>query len=92
MSSYSVERRAQEVESRVDLTGVKALYLRLARERLADGDAVAAKDSLLRVLEMDPVHREALTMMCEQCDDEPSCKVLEKLNRLAAEVAVEPGR
>ena len=87
---FRFEQNAPEKGARVDLTDVKALYLRLARERLADGDSGAAREGLIRVLEMDPVHREALTLMCEQCGDEPSCRLLERLNRLAAEVAAFP--
>lgn len=73
---------AVSADNPVDLSELKDTYLKLAQDCMASGDAEGVDRNLKRILEMDPVHRVALQLMCSYCQDPASCELLKKLSEL----------
>ncbi len=66
----------------VDLSELKDTYFKLAQDCMASEDVSGVARNLKRILEMDPVHRAALQLMCSYCKDPDSCELLKKLAQL----------
>ncbi len=62
-----------------DVAALKSFYLSAGKRYVAVGDIDQAADNLRKVLYLDPVHREALQLMCDSCNDTLSCEILKRL-------------
>lgn len=62
-----------------DIGSLKSFYLSAGRRNVADGNPREAEENLRKVLYMDPVHREALQLMCDACNDPLSCEILKRI-------------
>ncbi len=83
VSFYQFSDGGHGANAALDLKEIKELYLAKAAQALKSGSKKEAIDALQKVLYLDPLQKDALKMLCEQCRDEKACA---KLATLAAKV------
>ena len=79
ISFYQFSDGQKVGNSALDLQEIKELYLKKAAQALKSGSKEEAVDALRKVLYLDPLQKDALKILCSQCNDEKACKKLEKL-------------
>ncbi|NOY22989.1 MAG: hypothetical protein GXO70_05705 [Acidobacteria bacterium] len=84
VSFYQFSNGEQGTNAALDLKEIKELYMAKAVQALKSGSKKEAIDALQKVLYLDPLQKDALKMLCEQCKDEKACR---KLNALLPEAA-----
>jgi len=87
MSFYQFSEGEKGTDEALDLKEIKELYLAKAAQALKSGSKKEAIDALQKILYLDPLQRDALKLLCEQCEDESACK---KLKALLPEAATKP--
>ena len=87
VSFYQFSEGEQGTDAALDLKEIKELYMAKAAQALKSGSKKEAINALQKVLYLDPLQRDALKMLCNQCQDEKACK---KLATLAASVPALP--
>ncbi|MCK5878871.1 MAG: hypothetical protein KAH24_03770 [Holophagae bacterium] len=84
-SFYQFSKGEQGTNAALDLKEIKELYLAKAGQALKSGSRKEAVDALQKVLYLDPLQKDALKMLCDQCKNEEACRKLATLTPSAPE-------
>jgi len=79
VSFYQFSEGEKGTDEAVDLKEIKELYFAKAAQALKSGSKKEAIDALQKILYLDPLQKDALKLLCEQCEDESACKKLATL-------------
>ncbi len=67
-------------ETALDLKEIKELYLKKATQALKSGSRAEAIEALRKILCLNPLQKDALTLLCNECGDKSACQKLHTLN------------